>query len=184
MTHHVTIDSPIGPLLLAAAHEQLCLIQFSGERRPHLPPLQSQRLERATDHPTLGEAQRQLQEYFAGERQQFALPLLLVGTPFQQQVWQALASIPYGEAISYAELAQRVGRPTAVRAVGAANGRNPLPIVLPCHRVIGADGALTGFSGGLACKAYLLWLEGSSAPSGAAQGSRQPDLFAAAPARL
>src|SRR5690606_32489233 len=101
----------------------------------------------------------QLGAYFAGELQAFDLPLAPEGTPFQRTVWQALQSIPYGQTISYGELAQEIGRPTASRAVGAANGRNPLPIVIPCHRVIGGNGSLTGYGGGLRFKKALLSLE-------------------------
>jgi methylated-DNA-[protein]-cysteine S-methyltransferase len=129
-------------------------------------------LEEWTEGPnaTLDRARVQLEEYFSGNRKQFDLPLAPQGTPFQQEVWHTLATIPYGETISYAQLAQRIGKPTAMRAVGAANGRNPLPIVLPCHRVIGADGSLTGFGGGLPTKQFLLELEGALA--------RAEDLFA------
>ena len=118
------------------------------------------------------EARRQLDDYFAGTRRDFDLPLSPRGTEFQRNVWRTLAAIPYGSTWSYRDLAQRIGRPAAMRAVGAANGRNPLPIVLPCHRVIGADGSLTGFGGGLPTKAFLLRLEGSLP-----EGSR--DLFPA-----
>ena len=104
----------------------------------------------------LDEAKRQLREYFEGERRDFELPLAPAGTPFQLRVWEELRRIPYGETISYGELARRIGRPTASRAVGAANGRNPLAIVVPCHRVIGADGTLTGYGGGLPVKETLL----------------------------
>lgn len=116
-------------------------------------------------------ARAQLDEYFAGKRQHFELPLHPVGTPFQLMVWQALRRIPYGVTISYGELARRIGKPKAMRAVGAANGRNPLPIVVPCHRVIGADGSLTGFGGGLPIKRHLLGLE---------QALPAADLFAIA----
>src|SRR5690606_5230010 len=109
----------------------------------------------------LVEARRQLEEYFAGKRRDFDLPLSPRGTDFQRSVWTTLAAIPYGRTWSYLDLARRIGKPSATRAVGAANGRNPLPIVLPCHRVIGADGSLTGFGGGLPTKAFLLRLEGS-----------------------
>ena len=108
----------------------------------------------------------QLGEYFAGRRRAFALDLAPAGTPFQLAVWDELRRIPYGTTISYAELAARIGRPKAVRAVGAANGHNPIPIVVPCHRVIGADGSLTGFGGGLACKRALLQLEGVPVAAG------------------
>jgi methylated-DNA-[protein]-cysteine S-methyltransferase len=148
------IDSPVGPLMLAADDSGLRHIEFRDNRHP---------ADRADwhggDHPLLQAAEAQLGEYFAGTRRRFDLPLAPQGTPFQLQVWRELAAIPFGSTISYAELARRVGNGNAMRAVGAANGRNPLPIVLPCHRVIGADGALTGFGGGLPIKAFLLRLE-------------------------
>jgi methylated-DNA-[protein]-cysteine S-methyltransferase len=108
------------------------------------------------DHPVLAETRRQLEEYFGGDRRVFDLPLDLVGSEFQVAVWRSLADIPYGTTATYGEQAARLGRPSAVRAVGAANGRNPVSIVLPCHRVVGADGSLTGFAGGLAAKRWLL----------------------------
>lgn len=151
------IESPVGPLLVAADDAGLRLIEFPGPRHP----VALGEDWRAGDHPVLRRAQAQLDEYFAGERRGFDLPLAPQGTPFQREVWFALAGIPHGETISYAELARRVQRPSATRAVGAANGRNPLPIVLPCHRVIGADGSLTGFGGGLPTKRFLLELEGA-----------------------
>ena len=120
---------------------------------------------REGDNALLRRARAQLDEYFAGARRTFDLPLSPAGTEFQRDVWTTLATIPYGETISYAQLATRVGKPSAMRAVGAANGRNPLPIVLPCHRVIGADGALTGFGGGLPTKQFLLKLEGALPPA-------------------
>lgn len=148
------IDSPVGPLMLAADESGLRHIEFRDNRHP---------AERADWHggdtPILQAAEAQLAEYFAGSRRVFDLPLAPQGTPFQLQVWRELAAIAYGTTISYAQLAQRVGNANAMRAVGAANGRNPLPIVLPCHRVIGADGDLTGFGGGLPTKAFLLRLE-------------------------
>lgn len=116
----------------------------------------------------------QLTEYFAGKRRSFDLELAPHGTPFQLRVWQALREIPYGATISYADLARRIGQPSAMRAVGAANGRNPIPIVVPCHRVIGKDGTLTGFGGGLPCKQALLALEGVTIPL-----PRRPDRAAA-----
>ena len=108
-------------------------------------------------------AQRELEEYFAGERREFSLALEPAGTPFQMRVWQALRAIPYGETISYGELARRIGNPRAVRAVGLANGRNPISIIVPCHRVIGANGTLTGYGGGLERKRFLLALESGGA---------------------
>ncbi|HEY0502293.1 MAG TPA: methylated-DNA--[protein]-cysteine S-methyltransferase [Lysobacter sp.] len=167
MTVYTRIDSPVGPLLLAANQSGLRLIEFHVPRHP-VPPGADWR---EGDSDVLREAQRQLDEYFDGQRRTFDLPLALHGTEFQRTVWQTLATIPFGQTISYAQLASRVGRPTAMRAVGAANGRNPLPIVLPCHRVIGADGSLTGFGGGLPTKQFLLELEGALAPA--------EDLFAA-----
>ena len=112
-------------------------------------------------HPVLVETERQLEEYFAGRRQQFALPLDPSGTAFQREVWRALMTIPFGETRSYAQIARQIGHPGAARAVGAANGRNPLSIVAPCHRVVGSTGALTGFAGGLDVKAHLLAFEGA-----------------------
>jgi methylated-DNA-[protein]-cysteine S-methyltransferase len=154
------IDSPVGPLLLAADDAGLRLVEFESPRHPARIGSDW----REGSNAVIAEAQRQLGEYFAGERRTFDLPLSPQGTDFQREVWWSLAEIPYGETISYAQLATRVGKPTATRAVGAANGRNPLPIVLPCHRVIGADGSLTGFGGGLPTKRYLLALEGVLSP--------------------
>lgn len=154
-----TVDSPVGPLFIAADRHGLRAIGFRDSRHP----VRRGDDWRAGDSPLLQRARRQLEEYFAGCRRQFELPLSPQGTPFQRDVWTALASIPYGSTLSYAQLAARIGRPAAMRAVGAANGRNPLPIVLPCHRVIGANGSLTGFSGGLPAKRFLLRLEGARA---------------------
>ena len=150
------IDSPVGLLCVAADDDGLCAIEFPDNRHPvkHDGWCDG-------DNIVLREARRQLDEYFAGKRRRFALPLSPHGTEFQRAVWAALETISYGETISYAQLAARIGKPAAVRAVGAANGRNPLPIVLPCHRVIGADGSLTGFGGGLPTKQFLLKLEGA-----------------------
>ena len=161
MIRYQYIDSPVDPLLLAADERGLRLIEFHTPRHP------MSRLADWSegDNAVLQAARVQLDEYFSGTRTQFDLPLAPQGTPFQTEVWHTLATIPYGETISYAQLAQRVGKPTAMRAVGAANGRNPLPIVLPCHRVIGADGSLTGFGGGLPTKQFLLELEGALAPA-------------------
>jgi methylated-DNA-[protein]-cysteine S-methyltransferase len=117
-------------------------------------------LELDNDHPTLKETERQLLEYFAGQRRQFELALDFAGTDFQVRVWQALLTIPFGETRSYRDIAVQIGQPTATRAVGAANGRNPISIIAPCHRVIGTSGSLTGFAGGLAAKQFLLSLEG------------------------
>ena len=157
MIRYQHIDSPVGPLLLAADDDGLRLIEFESPRHPMargedwLPG----------DNAVLAATRAQLEEYFGGTRRHFDLPLAPRGTEFQRNVWWTLAEIPYGRTISYAQLAARVDKPTATRAVGAANGRNPLPIVLPCHRVIGADGSLTGFGGGLPTKQFLLALEGA-----------------------
>jgi methylated-DNA-[protein]-cysteine S-methyltransferase len=149
--------SPLGRMIVAATSRGLAGIWFEGQR--HLPecagwPEQPQ-------HPVLRRAVAQLEEYFAGTRTMFDLPLdLQGGTVFQQSVWQALLAIPVGGTTSYGVLSQRIGQPAAVRAVGAAVGRNPLSIVVPCHRVLGADGSLTGYAGGLERKTALLQLEG------------------------
>jgi methylated-DNA-[protein]-cysteine S-methyltransferase len=148
------LPTPIGKLLLAADVEGLRDVWFETGKHKKEPDPQWQR-----NDAKVAFAAKQLNEYFAGERQDFDLPLHPIGTPFQIDVWHALANIPYGMTISYGELARRIGQPQAVRAVGAANGRNPLPIVLPCHRVIGADGSLTGFGGGLPTKRFLLAME-------------------------
>lgn len=143
-------DSPIGPMTLVQEGEVLARLDFDVPSQP----------EEAT--PLLLEACRQLREYFAGERKAFALPLAPAGTEFQKKVWAALRDIPWGETRSYGDIARAIGKPTACRAVGMANGRNPLPIFIPCHRVIGTNGSITGYSGGLEKKRFLLRLEGIS----------------------
>jgi methylated-DNA-[protein]-cysteine S-methyltransferase len=149
------VDTPIGGLLLARDAAGLRMIEFhNGRHPPHLPSRDWQ--ERADE---FHDVVSQLAEYFDGKRREFDLPLAPEGTPFQQRVWRALLEIPYGETISYGELAARIGRRSASRAVGLANGSNPLPIVIPCHRVIGANGKLTGYGGGLPIKERLLALE-------------------------
>jgi len=152
-----TIPSPVGQLILVARQTRLAAILWENERlnRVRLGPL-----EEDTQHPVLKETERQLLEYFAGQRRRFELELDFAGTDFQIRVWQALLSIPFGETRSYRDIAIQIGQPTAVRAVGAANGRNPISIIAPCHRVIGSSGSLTGFAGGLAAKQFLLSLEG------------------------
>jgi methylated-DNA-[protein]-cysteine S-methyltransferase len=153
------IDSPVGPLMLAADASGLRHIEFRDNRHP------ADRSDwHGGDSEVLRAAEAQLGEYFAGRRRRFDLPLAPQGTAFQLATWRELANIAYGGTISYAQLAQRLSNPNGTRAVGAANGRNPLPIVLPCHRVIGADGALTGFGGGLPTKEFLLRLEGALQP--------------------
>ena len=153
------MDSPVGPLRMVAAADGLRRICFENDRHPQAIDTAGHR-----DATRLAPVRRQLDEYFAGTRREFELPLRPRGTPFQLRVWRALCGIGYGETISYAELAARIGNPAARRAVGAANGRNPLPIVVPCHRVIGRDGSLVGFGGGLQVKRRLLDLESGALP--------------------
>ncbi|MEM1176213.1 MAG: methylated-DNA--[protein]-cysteine S-methyltransferase [Pseudomonadota bacterium] len=152
------MDTPIGRLLLAGDEAGLALIGFpqgKGHREPDM--------DWTEDATAFDDVQRQLREYFAGERLAFDLALTPDGTEFQLDVLRALQDIPYGETVSYADIAKRVGRPKAVRAVGAANGRNPIPIVIPCHRVIGSNGSMTGFGGGIDTKVALLELEAKHA---------------------
>jgi methylated-DNA-[protein]-cysteine S-methyltransferase len=148
--------TPLGELTLVASLRGLRGILWEGQSPPGTEPAHGR-------EDVLDAAARQLEAYFAGELRRFDLPLDLAGTEFQLAAWRALADIPYGTTISYGEQARRLGRPRAVRAVGAANGRNPLPIVLPCHRLVGADGSLVGFGGGLARKRLLLEHEGQFA---------------------
>ncbi|MDE0497850.1 MAG: methylated-DNA--[protein]-cysteine S-methyltransferase [Acidimicrobiaceae bacterium] len=158
-THwHTTVDSPIGPLGLVATDEGLRVVSWRGDETSVKLP---DDMVEDPDHPILRQAAHELSEYFDGDRTSFDVPLDLRGTPFQEAAWRALGDIPYGSTRSYGEQAALVGRPRAVRAIGQANGRNPVPIVLPCHRVIGADGSLTGFGGGLDLKTQLLQHEGA-----------------------
>ena len=147
------LETPIGTLRLVSNGRQLTAIEFDGQYGAD----EGQEVRDAV----LAACADQLTDYFAARRQTFDLPLAASGTQFQRSVWDALARIPYGELRSYGDIARSIGNPAAVRAVGAANGRNPLPIVVPCHRVIGSNGALTGFGGGLEIKSYLLELEGA-----------------------
>ncbi len=152
--YYCYLETPIGELLLAGERDGLAMIGFpKGTMRRDPEP------QWIYNEKPLAEARRQLSEYFAGKRREFDLPLRLSGSEFQISVLEALQQIPYGETVSYGEIARRIGRPKAVRAVGAANGRNPIPIVVPCHRVIGSTGDLTGFGGGLDTKEALLRLE-------------------------
>ena len=153
-------DSPLGPMVLAATDLGLAGVWFDGQR--HQPEMTSwQRAPQPTQHPVLLQTATQLEAYFAGQRTRFDLPLdLRGGTEFQQQVWRALYAITSGATRSYGALSVQMGRPRAVRAVGAAVGRNPISIIVPCHRVLGADGSLTGYAGGLDRKTALLKLEG------------------------
>lgn len=162
-TLYTFLDSPIGPLLLAGDGERLARIGFPSGKGMVTPEEDWKR-----DDEAFVQARQQFGAYFAGTFERFDLALAPHGTPFQLSVWEALKDIPSGETISYGELARRIGRPLASRAVGAANGANPLPIVLPCHRVIGTSGALTGFGGGLPTKIWLLAHE---------KKQTQPSLF-------
>jgi methylated-DNA-[protein]-cysteine S-methyltransferase len=155
---YARMDSPVGRLTIIASDNGVAGVLWDGEDLPFM-PADDQREDPA--HPIIAEAMRQLQEYFDGRRTTFALPLDVTGTPFQLKVWDALRTIPFGETRSYAEIAEQIGQPRAVRAVGAANGRNPISIVTPCHRVIGSTGSLTGFAAGLDTKARLLAFEGA-----------------------
>ena len=149
-----TIDSPIGPLTLMARDGRLTHLVMEDQTHAVEPPPGSRR-----DDDAFAEVILQLDEYFAGERTAFDVPMTLEGTDFQRQVWVQLCAIPYGETISYGELARRVGNPNASRAVGSANGRNPVAVIVPCHRVIATDGSLGGYGGGLDRKVRLLGIE-------------------------
>ena len=153
MTWTVLEPTPVGPLLLVSDGAALTTLHFGGGPGPG---------ERDDADPVLVDAVAQLREYFAGDRKEFELSLAPAGTAFQRTVWERLREIPYGTTISYGELARRVGNPAASRAVGLANGRNPIAIVVPCHRVIGANGSLTGFAGGMDAKRALLELESAT----------------------
>jgi len=150
------MPSPVGQLTLVARNGKLGAVLWETERENRV---RLGELHEENDSPVLLETERQLAEYFAGTRNRFELELDFYGTDFQKQVWQALLTIPFGETRSYSQIARQIGNPNAVRAVGAANGRNPISIIAPCHRVVGASGALTGFAGGLEAKQYLLTLE-------------------------
>jgi methylated-DNA-[protein]-cysteine S-methyltransferase len=155
------VASPIGTLLLVGEGGGLSGVYMERHRHGPEPEVRSSQ----RDDAALSAAREQLEAYFAGQLTIFDLPLAPQGTEFQQRVWTTLRDIPYGETISYAELARRIGKPQAVRAVGAANGRNPISIIVPCHRVIGSDGSLTGFGGGIERKRWLLAHEASHVPN-------------------
>ena len=161
--NYKTIDSPLGKLKLVSRDKGLAAILWEND-----PPgrVRLGALKEDNNDPVLVETEKQLKEYFAGERTRFSVPLNPAGTVFQNKVWQALTQIPYGETKSYREVAEKIGHASAVRAVGAANGRNPISIVVPCHRVIGSSGKLTGFAGGLGAKEMLLTLEGQRSGAG------------------
>ncbi|MGV1761647.1 methylated-DNA--[protein]-cysteine S-methyltransferase [Rhizobium sp. A22-96] len=152
------IASPVGELKLVGGDDGLAAILWDNDRPNRVPLLIVAEDE---NHPVLLETERQLREYFAGERKLFDLPLDFSGTEFQRKVWQALLAIPFGETRTYSQIAAEIGAAKAIRAVGAANGRNPISIIAPCHRVIGSAGDLRGFAGGLERKVYLLQLEGT-----------------------
>ncbi|MFI1697284.1 methylated-DNA--[protein]-cysteine S-methyltransferase [Streptomyces bobili] len=160
MKRHTVIDSPYGPLTLVADDGVLCGLYMTEQR--HRPPEESFG---PRDDTLFADTEAQLEAYFAGDSKEFTLPLRLHGTPFQRTVWEALRQIPYGETRTYGELAEALGNPAASRAVGLANGRNPVGIIVPCHRVVGANGSLTGYGGGLKRKRRLLDFEsGRGAP--------------------
>ncbi|WP_433889901.1 methylated-DNA--[protein]-cysteine S-methyltransferase [Streptomyces sp. CA-111067] len=161
---HTVVDSPCGPLTMVARDGALAGLYMVAQR--HRPPEESFG-PRDDDLPVFAEAARQLDAYFAGGLSRFDLDLSMTGTPFQRRVWQALLDIPYGETVSYGELAVTLGQPTASRAVGLANGKNPVGIIVPCHRVVGADGSMTGYGGGVDRKRWLLAHE---------RGTHQPML--------
>ncbi|MEU6572419.1 methylated-DNA--[protein]-cysteine S-methyltransferase [Streptomyces sp. NPDC046805] len=154
MKQHTVIESPYGPLTLVADDGALCGLYMTEQR--HRPPEETFG---DRDDTPFGETEEQLAAYFAGELKEFSLELRLYGTPFQRSVWEQLCRIPYGETRSYGELAEALGNPAASRAVGLANGKNPIGIIVPCHRVVGANGSLTGYGGGLDRKQRLLNFE-------------------------
>lgn len=154
---HMVTGSPVGPLTLVSEDGGLVGLYMDRQRYAPAPDTLGEAADGGS--PVLTEAASQLQDYFAGKRTTFELPLAPAGTPFQRRVWAALREIPYGETISYGQLAERIGKPSAARAVGLANGKNPIGIIVPCHRVVGADGSLTGYGGGLERKEHLLAFE-------------------------
>jgi methylated-DNA-[protein]-cysteine S-methyltransferase len=158
ITYRTSIDSPLGDLLALSDGDHLTGLYLPDHKGGPTPDASWQ-----TADALFVELRNQLTEYFAGERHEFDVPLRLVGTPFQQQVWQQLTRIPYGTTITYAELARRIGSPAASRAVGTANGRNPISILVPCHRVVGSSGNLTGYAGGVDKKEWLLGMEREAA---------------------
>ncbi len=168
------VDSPVGTLTLVANGSKLAAILWEDDQ-PTRVRLGSMTADE--DHAILIETEHQLKEYFAGTRTRFDVPLEFTGTDFQKQVWQALLTIPFGETRSYRDIAEQIGNVKAVRAVGAANGRNPISIISPCHRVIGASGDLTGFAGGLKAKEMLLLLEGHELQQKSSAARSQLKLF-------
>ncbi|WP_043180149.1 methylated-DNA--[protein]-cysteine S-methyltransferase [Streptomyces sp. NRRL F-5123] len=163
---HTITDSPVGPLTLVVRRGGLAGVYMTEQRHLPAPETFGPRVA-VTDHPVLARTAEQLAGYFAGDVRDFDIDLSVSGTAFQQRVWAALRDIPYGETVSYGELAAALGQPTASRAVGLANGRNPVSIIVPCHRVVGANGSMTGYGGGIDRKRWLLGFE---------NGTRQPVL--------
>lgn len=157
LSYLIMSATPVGELLLVANSDALVEIRFLGSQLS----AEGENIDCSYSHPVLTQTVNELNEYFSGERKQFTVPLYLAGTPFQSSVWQALQNIPYGVVASYGEIANRIGNPKASRAVGMANNRNRIPIIIPCHRVIGKKGNLTGYSGGIDIKQWLLQLEGA-----------------------
>jgi methylated-DNA-[protein]-cysteine S-methyltransferase len=158
INYYSIVKSPINDLLLVADDGALTGLYFAG--RDHIPAASKQWKFNA-QHPVLKQAAKELQEYFAGKRTEFSVPLRLAGTDFQQRVWREISLIPYGETITYSDLAKRAGAPQAIRAAGAATGRNPVSVIIPCHRVMGKNGSMRGFAGGLDRKRHLLEHENS-----------------------
>jgi O-6-methylguanine DNA methyltransferase len=157
-TTHTQVDSPCGPLTLVARDGGLAGLYMTQHR--HQPSFETFGELVPAEAELFADASAQLKEYFAGQRVAFDLPLNMAGTPFQQRVWETLRSIPFGETVTYGQLAAELGQPTASRAVGLANGKNPVSIIVPCHRVVGSKGDLTGYGGGIERKRYLLDFEG------------------------
>jgi O-6-methylguanine DNA methyltransferase len=163
-TIHTSLDSPLGELLLTCREGKLTGLSFADS--PHAPKIGPGWIERE-DAPIFAQARQQLEEYASGEREKFNLPIGLAGTPFQLRVWREISLIPYGQTLTYGEIARRIGAPRSVRAVGTAAGRNPLCWIVPCHRVVGRDGSLTGYAGGLRRKeAFLAFESGRAATLG------------------
>lgn len=161
--YSTTHPSPVGPLTIVASDDGVRAILWPDDTAARVPSADDPVAVEAADHPVLSAVTHQLDEYFDGGRIDFDVPLDPIGTDFQQSAWQALQTIPFGETVSYGEQAERMGDKRKARAVGAANGRNPISIVVPCHRVVGSNGSLTGFAGGIEIKAWLLQHEASTA---------------------
>jgi methylated-DNA-[protein]-cysteine S-methyltransferase len=178
---HTTVDSEIGELTLVAQDGALAGLYM--EQHRHRPALEAFG-ERAPEEPLFGRVEVQLKQYFARERREFDLPLVFHGTPFQCRVWTELSEIAYGDTITYGQLAERLGQPTASRAVGLANGKNPISLIVPCHRVVGSTGSLTGYGGGLHRKRHLLDFEmACRASDEGGQGAKRP-LYTPTPPTL